>query len=116
LGYDRSYPTFTRHLRGRGLRPHSEPCHPAKDRALAVIEHPPGDETHCDWVELPDPPAYWGWGGKACTARSAQSGRGRPDCRRSTATSCRRTKISTSLTASLRVSSTSQPNTRTMNR
>ena len=26
LGYDRSYPTFTRQLRARGLRPHCEPC------------------------------------------------------------------------------------------
>ena len=39
LGYDRSYPTFTRQLRARGLRPHCEPCHPAKGRAVAVIEH-----------------------------------------------------------------------------
>ena len=33
---------------------------------MAVIEHPPGDETQWDWVELPDPPGHWGWGGKAC--------------------------------------------------
>src|SRR6266704_2295846 len=65
LGYDRSYPTFTRALRERGLRPHC-PCHPAKDRAVAVIEHPPGDETQWDWVELPGPPADWGWGSRAC--------------------------------------------------
>jgi hypothetical protein len=45
LGYDRSYPTFTRAVRARGLRPHCEPCRPAKDRPVAVIEHPPGDET-----------------------------------------------------------------------
>jgi transposase len=50
LGYGRSYPAFTRQLRARGLRPHCEPCHPAKDRAVAVIEHPPGDETQWDWV------------------------------------------------------------------
>jgi hypothetical protein len=31
-----------------------------------VIEHPPGDETQWDWVELPDPPGHWGWGAKAC--------------------------------------------------
>ena len=29
LGYDRSYPTFTRQLRARGLRPACEPCRPA---------------------------------------------------------------------------------------
>jgi hypothetical protein len=42
LGYDRSYPTFTRQLRVRGLRPACEPCRPAKGRPVAVIEHPPG--------------------------------------------------------------------------
>lgn len=66
LGYDRSYPTFTRQLRARGLRPHCEPCHPATGRPVAVIEHPPGDETQWDWVELPGPPAAWGWGARAC--------------------------------------------------
>ena len=29
---------------------------------MAVIEHPPGDETQWDWVELPDPPAALGLG------------------------------------------------------
>jgi len=43
-------------------------------------------------------------------------GFGRATWRRSTATSCRRTRISVSLPASLRVSSTSQPNSRTMNK
>jgi len=57
LGYDRSYPTMTRALRARGLRPACEPCVPTKGRAVAVIEHPPGEETQWDWVELPDPPA-----------------------------------------------------------
>jgi hypothetical protein len=28
LGFDRSYPTFTRQLRARGLRPACEPCRP----------------------------------------------------------------------------------------
>ena len=45
LGYDLSYQSFTRGLRQRGLRPACEPCHPAKGRAAAVIEHPPGEET-----------------------------------------------------------------------
>lgn len=65
LGYDRSYPTLTRQLRGRGLRPACEPCAPAKGRAVAVLEHPPGQETQWDWVELPDPPEAWGWGKSA---------------------------------------------------
>ncbi len=43
-----------------------EPCHPAKGRPVAVIDHPPGEETQWDWVELPDPPAGWdGYGKKA---------------------------------------------------
>jgi transposase len=47
LGYDRSYPTLTRALRARGLRPACEPCRPARDRPVAVIEHPPGEEALC---------------------------------------------------------------------
>jgi hypothetical protein len=34
-------------------------------RASAPIEHPPGEETQWDWVELPDPPEHWGWGKNA---------------------------------------------------
>jgi transposase len=79
LGFDRSYPTFTRQLRDRRLRPHCEPCSPAKNRAAAVIEHPPGEETQFDWVELLDPPAPWGWGAKAylLVGALAHSGRWR---------------------------------------
>ena len=79
LGYDRSYPTMTRQLRARGLRPACEPCRPAKDRAVAVIEHPPGAETQWDWVELPDPPKAWGWGKNAhlLVGALAHSGRWR---------------------------------------
>ena len=29
---------------------------------MAIIEHPPGEETQWDWVELPDPPAPLGVG------------------------------------------------------
>jgi transposase len=65
LGYDRSYPTFTRQIRARALRPHCEPCNATKGRANAPIEHPPGEETQWDWVELPDPPESWGWGKNA---------------------------------------------------
>jgi transposase len=79
LGYDRSYPTFTRALRTRNLRPRCEPCRPAKDRPVAVIEHPPGDETQWDWVDLPGPPAQWGWGTTAhlLVGALAHSGRWR---------------------------------------
>jgi len=79
LGYDRSYATMTRQLRARGLRPACEPCRPTKDRAVAVIEHPPGAETQWDWVELPDPPEHWGWGKNAhlLVGALAHSGRWR---------------------------------------
>lgn len=40
--------------------------HPTKGRPAAVIEHPAGEETQWDWVELPDPPAGWdGYGKRA---------------------------------------------------
>lgn len=79
LGYARSYPTFTRQLRTRRLRPHCEPCAPARNRPAAVIAHPPGEETQFDWVELPDPPPSWGWGPKAylLVGALAHSGRWR---------------------------------------
>ena len=77
LGYDRSYPTLNRQLRDRRLRPACEACTPAKGRSSAVIEHPPGEETQWDWVELPDPPAHWGWGGTANMLVGALSHSGR---------------------------------------
>jgi transposase len=62
LGYVRSYPTFTRQLRDRGLRPHCEPCAASNGRAHVDIEHPPGEEeVQWDWLELDDTP----WGTKA---------------------------------------------------
>ena len=77
LGYDRSYPTLTRQLRDRRLRPACEACTPAKGRPAAVIEHPPGVETQWDWLELPDPPAHWGWGATANMLVGALSHSGR---------------------------------------
>ena len=65
LGFTLSYPTLTRQIRLRGLRPACEPCRPAKGRPVAVIDHPAGEETQWDWLELPDPPAGWGWGNTA---------------------------------------------------
>jgi len=52
LGYDRSYPTFTRKLRQRQLRPHYEACSGVKGRATVIIEHPSGEEIQWDWDEL----------------------------------------------------------------
>ena len=62
LGFTGSYPTLTRQIRQRGLRPVCADCARVSDRAAAVIEHPPGDEIQWDWVDLPDAPAHWGWG------------------------------------------------------
>ena len=61
LGYERSYPTFTRQLRDRQLRPHCEPCSSSNGRAHVDIDHPPGAELQWDWLELNDTP----WGEKA---------------------------------------------------
>jgi transposase len=52
LGYDRSYPTFTRKLRERQLRPHCEACSGVKGRATVIIDHPAGEEIQWDWDEL----------------------------------------------------------------
>jgi transposase len=63
LGYDGAYSSFTRALRGRGLRPRCEQCAAAgTPDEFAVIDHPAGEETQWDWLELPDPPAWWEWG------------------------------------------------------
>jgi len=79
LGFDRSYPTFTRQLRARGLRPPCEACSAGKGRPVAIIEHPPGEETQWDWVDLPDPPTSWGWSSNASlfVGALAHSGRWR---------------------------------------
>lgn len=79
LGFDQSYPTFTRQLRARRLRPRCEQCAVAKGRPVAIIEHPAGEETQWDWVDLPDPPTAWGWGVNASlfVGALAHSGRWR---------------------------------------
>ena len=61
LGYDGSYPTLTRQIRARGLRPPCVACAHVTQRPNAVIAHSPGEETQFDWLELPDPPAHWGF-------------------------------------------------------
>ena len=78
LGYGGSYPSFTRELRLRRLRPVCERCAAAAVPAeFAVIDHPPGEETQWDWVELPDPPGWWGWGKTAHLLTGALSSSGR---------------------------------------
>ena len=61
LGFTGSYPTLTRQIRARGLRPVCTACAHVTKRPNAVIVHPPGEETQFDWVELPDAPEQWGF-------------------------------------------------------
>lgn len=79
LGFTASYQTLTRQIRARGLRPVCEACRTVSQRPTAVIEHPAGEETQWDWLELPDPPASWGWGAGAhlLIGAAAHSGRWR---------------------------------------
>jgi transposase len=79
LGFTASYPTLTRQIRARQLRPVCADCGRATERANAVIPHPAGDETQWDWLDLPDPPAAWGWGSMAhlLVGSLAHSGRWR---------------------------------------
>ena len=73
LGYDRAYPTFTRQLRDRQLRPHCEPCGSSNGRAHVDIDHPPGEEIQWDWLELDDTP----WAAKAYVLVGALSHSGK---------------------------------------
>ncbi|ARC58624.1 hypothetical protein AS850_16160 [Frondihabitans sp. 762G35] len=61
LGFFHSYPTLTRQIRARNLRPACTACAHVTERPNAVIEHPPGEETQFDWVELPNAPVSWGF-------------------------------------------------------
>lgn len=73
LGFDRAYPTFTRQVRDRKLRPHCEPCASSTGRAHVDIDHPPGEEIQWDWLELDDTP----WGEKAYVLVGALSNSGK---------------------------------------
>lgn len=65
LGYPLSYQTLTRKIRELKLRPMCPACLTTSERPNAVIDHPPGEETQWDWVDLPNPPGSWGWGATA---------------------------------------------------
>jgi transposase len=65
LGYAGSYQSFTRGIRTRSLRPVCAACRQQKTTDRALIEHPPGEETQWDWLELTDPPKHWGFPGSA---------------------------------------------------
>ena len=76
LGFDRGYPTFTRQVRDRQLRPHCEACASSNGRAHVDIDHPPGEEIQWDWLELDDTP----WGDKAYVLVGALSHSGKFRC------------------------------------
>ena len=44
LGYAQSYVTFARKIRSRGLRPACAACSGTRGRAVAIIDHPAGEE------------------------------------------------------------------------
>jgi transposase len=77
LGYRGSYPSFTRALRARELRPVCGPCRSGKTSQRAVIAHPPGEETQWDYLELTDPPEHWGFRGSAFVLLGVLSHSGR---------------------------------------
>jgi hypothetical protein len=59
LGYPGSYPSFTRGLRTRALRPHCEPCQASTGRDHAIIDHPPGAEALCGCPHNASAPRKW---------------------------------------------------------
>ncbi|HEX3219491.1 MAG TPA: IS21 family transposase [Umezawaea sp.] len=65
LGYEGSYQALTAGVRRHELRPRCAACAAAKTRDRSVIDHPAGEETQWDWLELPNPPARWGFGDMA---------------------------------------------------
>ncbi len=73
LGFAASYPTLTREIRARGLRPHCEACAGVKGRATIEIAHDPGDETQWDYLELPETP--WGSPATVLVGALAHSGK-----------------------------------------
>lgn len=73
LGYGQSYETFNRKIRNRGLRPACGACSGTRGRAVAIIDHPAGEECQWDWLELGDTP--WGFGVSVLVGVLSHSGR-----------------------------------------
>ncbi|MEO9220824.1 MAG: IS21 family transposase [Mycobacteriaceae bacterium] len=65
LGFTGSYASLTAAIRTQRLRPHCEACQASRGRDSSIIDHPAGQETQWDWLELPGPPAAWQVGGHA---------------------------------------------------
>ncbi len=75
-GYARSYETFVRHVRVRGLRPVCVGCSHVSGRAHTDLDHPPGVELQWDWLELRSTP----WGERAYVLVGVLSHSGRLRC------------------------------------
>ena len=75
-GYERSYQTFTRQIRLRGLRPVCAGCSHAGGRAHVDIDHRSGVELQWDWLELRSTP----WGERAYVLVGVLSHSGRLRC------------------------------------
>ena len=73
LGFDRSYPTLVRELRGLELRPVCRCCQAGGVKLTVGLEHEPGEELQLDWLELSETP----WGQKAYVLVGALSHSGR---------------------------------------
>lgn len=73
LGFAASYQTLTREIRSRGLRPRCDACSSSKPGVTIEIQHPPGDETQWDWLELPETP--WGESAHVLVGALAHSGK-----------------------------------------
>ncbi|MGH2913642.1 MAG: Mu transposase domain-containing protein [Steroidobacteraceae bacterium] len=73
LGFDRSYPTLVREIRGLGLRPVCDCCKAGGVKLTVGLEHEPGEELQLDWLELSETP----WGVKAYVLVGALSHSGR---------------------------------------
>ena len=73
LGFDRSYPTLVRGIRGLGLRPECGCCKAGAVKLTIGLEHEPGEELQLDWLELSETP----WGVKAYVLVGALSHSGK---------------------------------------
>ncbi|WP_051709350.1 Mu transposase domain-containing protein [Streptomyces sp. NRRL S-350] len=77
LGYAGAYSTFTRALRRHRARPRCEQC---QDAATAADSRPESERTETavefDWLRLPEPPASWGYGNRACLLLGSLTGTG----------------------------------------
>ncbi|MFJ2190657.1 Mu transposase domain-containing protein [Kitasatospora sp. NPDC087861] len=77
LGYAGAYSTLTRALRRHQARPRCEQC---QDAATAASSRSPSERSEVavefDWLRLPEPPASWGYGNRACLLLGSLTGTG----------------------------------------